>query len=435
MLPLRMREWQRIFVNDSALANFSLADDPHARALAEKLTNENILEILELRRGLSIRSTSYVGRIQLGDLQITIQPKIKLNVMVTLLQYAYHLRDLQSPTETDLESGAFQDILIHQLITEAAELMARGLQRHYRRVDESLAIPKGRLDLQAIVRRGGIIEASIPTIHYPRLEDTLINQVLLGGLELAVGLTTDLLLRSRLRRLAVQLEMNITRIPSLDLAIMKRLRGFMSRQTTHYEPSIALIELLLFSKGITLEATSTRTLIPGFLFDMNRFFERLLSRFLNEHLPDYIVHDQYPLRDMMAYAPDHNPRGRQAPIPRPDFVITQGGQVKRMLDAKYRDLWETTLPSGMLYQLAIYALSQGWNGQSVILYPALDDLPIPQVINIRDVLSSSHKAQIILTPVNLTQLSQLLRGNSTVARRQRVEFAEHLVFGTRASSA
>jgi 5-methylcytosine-specific restriction enzyme subunit McrC len=47
-----------------------------------------MLEILELREGLSIRASSYVGRITLGDVQLTIRPKIRGLPFLQLLRYA-----------------------------------------------------------------------------------------------------------------------------------------------------------------------------------------------------------------------------------------------------------------------------------------------------------------------------------------------------------
>ena len=431
MLHLQIREWEQItYAENAALAGLSFGGDVESRGLAERLGAAGILEVVELRQGLSIRSTSYVGRIQLGDLQITIKPKIKHNVLLTLFRYAYRLGDLHRTTssELDTDSGTFQDILIEQLITEVTKLISRGLHRQYQRVEGSLAVSNGRIDMQKIARRGGMNSGDVPVTHHPRLEDNSINQVLLAGINLATSLTTDIALQSRLRRLVTRLSAGISPA-TLDFGSLTGIRHRLNRLTAHYEPGITLIELLMLSTGITLEAASRQAALPGFLFDMNSFFERLLYRFLKENLPNYTVHDQYRLTGMMAYNPEHNPQRRRSPTPRPDFVISDGERRIGILDAKYRDLWEQSLPRDMLYQLAIYALSQGWNGRSTILYPCVNSNSVPQVIEINEAFAKANKAHIILTPVNLNRLSELLQDENTSAHKKRAAYAESLVLG------
>src|SRR5690606_39137201 len=201
----------------------------------------------------------------------------------------------------------------------------------------------------------------------------------------------------------------------------------MNRLTAHYESCITLIELPMHAVGITLEAANQQAALPGFLFDMNRFFERLLFRFLDENLPELTVHDQYRLKGMMAYSPEHNPKRRRSPTPRPDFVVTDGNKIVGILDAKYRDLWEQSLPQEMLYQLAMYALSQGGDGRSAILYPSVNSASIPQVIEINKAFANASKARIVLTPVNLNYLTDLLQDTSISARKRRTAYAISLV--------
>ena len=58
-----------------------------------------------------------------------------------------------------------------------------------------------------------------------------------------------------------------------------------------------------------------------------------------------------------------------------------GNKIAAILDAKYRDLWERSLPRDMLYQLGMYALSRsGPDRQAVILYPTLEAGAIDQTI-------------------------------------------------------
>jgi len=395
------------------------------------LSAAGILEITELREGLSIASTSYVGRITLGDLQITIHPKIRGAPLVNLLRYAYGLRDLHIDTLATYESEerAFQDILINQLIAEANELVARGLHRRYVRTDQALASLQGRIDLQQIANQGGIVQATIPCTYYPRLEDCLINQVLLQGLQLAASITNDSSLRVQLYRLVSFLQESISPI-RLDNHALKRLHREMDRLTVAYRPAITIIEMLLESEGISLVENQQRIQLPGFLFDMNLFFQALLSRFLNEHLVGYEMRDQYQIKGMMQYDSAYNPKKRQAPTPRPDYVVMQQAKVVSILDAKYRDLWENALPPHMLYQLAIYALSQPERVDATILYPTVQSEAKEARIILRDPIYGTGRAQVVLRPVNLLHLEQLVTSPKTMKNeRERADFARRLAFG------
>jgi 5-methylcytosine-specific restriction enzyme subunit McrC len=119
----------------------------------------------------------------------------------------------------------------------------------------------------------------------------------------------------------------------------------MYRLTAAYRPAITIIEMLLAREGISLGESRQKIQLPGFLFNMNLFFQALLSHFLKEHLTGFEVRDQYNVKGMMQNEPAFNPRRRRASEPRPDYVLLQEGQVVSILDAKYRDLWERDLPS------------------------------------------------------------------------------------------
>jgi 5-methylcytosine-specific restriction enzyme subunit McrC len=190
-----------------------------------------------------------------------------------------------------------------------------------------------------------------------------------------------------------------------------------------------LLDLLLRAQGVVLEDPSRRLDLPGFLFDMNLFFQALLSRFLHESLPDHAVRDEHRLRDMIAFVPGHNPKRQQAPTPRPDFVIMKGTKIVAILDAKYRDLWAKSLPRDMLYQLAMYAMS--WHGAyATILYPAMDDEPREARIGIHEPIHGHVRALINLRPVNLLHLEDLIKGGTGVKQmRARQEYARYLAFG------
>lgn len=428
-----LSEWETVApVRGSVLAGLGFEGDQAVRTLAENLTSLNQLEVFELARGLELRATSFVGRVTLGSIEVTVHPKISGTPLLKLFRYAYGLRDLQlyGGASYSTTHGSFQDLLIQQLAEEVQELVTRGLHRDYLPSSENLASPRGRIDFACFVRNTLSGANSLPCIHHPRSEDTLLNQVLLAGVLLGSRLTTDLNLRTRMRRLSKILGSTVSLV-ELDAITLREAWRSLDRRKQACESALKLVGLLLESAGVSLSGESARLHLQGFLFDMNRFFQSLLSRFLREHLPGFEVQDEHQLKGMFAYDPLQNPQGRKAPTPRPDFVITQGASIVAVVDAKYRDLWDKALPPAMLYQLAIYALGHNQaERMAAIIYPSLNAQASEQSITIQEAVKGVVRASVELRPVNLLLLNNLLQeGSGPEMRRRRIRFAHQLAFG------
>jgi len=188
--------------------------------------------------------------------------------------------------------------------------------------------------------------------------------------------------------------------------------------------------MLLDAKSIHLESTDQRIELPGFLFDMNLFFQALLGRFIRENLSNCVVTEQYRLKNVMGYDPSHNPQTRQAPTPRPDYAVSKNGTGVCILDAKYRDLWANPPTANMLYQLAVYALTRGRDATATMLYPALHDRQ-EQRIWVRNPMDGCARGQVNLRAVNLTRIEQYVtEPNTAQARRNRTRYAQLLAFGS-----
>ena len=432
-ISLDLREWQSAsFKTHKELVNVILPEDSTTQTLIDALSQSGKLIITQMRKGVVIKAAAHVGRIDVGGLHITIRPKLEMFPLLRLVQYTYGLRklDLFSSIAFDAESLSFQDLFIYQLLAEAKELLMRGLYRSYDRREEMLASPRGRIAIQKIANQGGIFQASLPCIHYPRLVDCLINQVLLAGLRLGAQLANDKLLKIDVQRLAAQLAPDISSI-KLETHTLKRLHREMDRMTQVYTPAVTIIELLLASRGMSFEDDQQHIRLPGFLFDMNLFFQALLSRFLQEHLPEYDVQDQYWLRGTMSYIADYNPNCSSNPELRPDYVIKQGNRIVAILDAKYRDLWAKPLPSpDMLYQLVMYALSYDSCDRATILYPTTAPDAKEARIEVRFPNSWKKSVYVVLRPVHLLRLEKMLAERRTVhTEKMRLNFATQLAFG------
>ena len=427
-LDIVLEEWESTtFESHPQLLGVNFEDDPISRYTSVQLTQTGQLEILELSKGLQIRSTSFVGTIRLGQLQIKILPKLRGSPLLGLLRYAYGLRDIQlfAKQDFDIQAFTFQDILIYQLTLEVEELIMRGLLRHYRRIEENLESPSGSFNFQKLAAQGGINGPVLPCSHHRRLENFLHNQVILSGLLLASRLTRDLFLRTRTRRLAALFEENV-QIIRLDFSTLLRVERESNRLTEAYYPAIKIIEMLYQEEGIESNGEEVQVHLKGFLFDMNRFFQALISRFLQENLPGYVIKDEYRLKGLLTYMPGFTLPQKREPIPRPDFAVIEHGQVISLLDAKYRDLWRTGLPREMLYQLVIYSLSQRVNKVATIIYPTTDNSAKEARINLNDPISGNTNGVVIMRAVNLIELEEKIRNRE---KKKLQSIAHKLVFG------
>jgi 5-methylcytosine-specific restriction enzyme subunit McrC len=404
--------------------------DPAESRLAEALTKSGRMQVLELAHGLEIHTTSYVGRISLGKFTVTIHPKISGVPLLSLFRYAYGLRNLDLYGDVDFawSDWSFQDLLVHQLIAEVSELLERGIHREYERRSADLASPRGRIDFARYVHIYRSAKATLPCVHHPRIEDTRLNRVLLAGLNLGVRLAIDQELRGRAQRVAKILSSTVSDVPLTSFLMADAWRK-LDRRTAAYEHAFRLIELLVDGQGIALSDQANPIRLNGFLFDMNRFFQALISRFLCEHLDGVEVRDEFRIKGMFRYEPGYNPRDHRRPVLRPDFALLRNAEMVTVLDAKYRDLWEQPLPPEILYQLALYALAHTSKDRwAAIIYPSLDPKAREQRIAVHDPVRGMRQACVALRPLNLLELDRLLRsGHSAYSRR--IALAEALAFG------
>jgi 5-methylcytosine-specific restriction enzyme subunit McrC len=256
--------------------------------------------------------------------------------------------------------------------------------------------------------------------------------VLLAGLRLAARVSTDNQLTVRILRLSQMLDDTVPTTKLTTVELDKAIRTI-DRRTTAYSSALTLIGILFNGMGVSIAEPSGAVPLPGFLFDMNLFFQSLISRFLHHELSEFSIQDEHHLKGIFEYDPANNPQRRRAVVPRPDFAVLAHGKVIEFLDAKYRDLWETSLPRDMLYQLAIYALSKNTGKpRATILYPTLVAEAVEQVVLLKEPIFGDKRAEIALRPVNLLELEKLVRPRQgALVARQRQSFARRLVFGSK----
>jgi len=397
---------------------------PEVESLIAAVAEAGALEIELLRSGFRVTSKAWVGRVRVGGLTLVIHPKIANAPMLELLRYAFGLRSVRLFGQAEHETAAlgFEDLLLTELLAECSELVARGLNRRYVLRDEILESPRGRVDFQELSRCPQT-NAALPCQHHLRLVDTPLNRALLAGLAVARVLASDSTLRARLHRLENLFEgVSPRRLigPVLDVAMRD-----LDRTTVAYGPALHIIELLLRGMGVVL-TNGRRVPLRGFLFDMNRFFQALLARFLRENLSDGAVFEERPLHETLRWDAGRNPHRWKDPLPRPDFAVRVEHGALELLDAKYQDLGARPPSRDVTYQLATYAMSKDGRGRSTVLFPGTRSVA-DQALLVCAPLDGRREAELVFRAVDLVTMHELLgRGGS---RRARADYARELVFG------
>lgn len=427
-------EWDSAGPEDTpTLRDLVLGDDAAVAKVSEPLRSR--VDVRQERSGVRISTTSFVGRVEIGPLRISIRPKLAPSPLARLLRYAYGIDDLalQSVLPAPLVHGGLHDLLIAILLHEVEQILRLGLTRRYIRTAADLPLPRGRIDIPVIASRGGVREPRLPSIFHDRDLDWELNRIVRAGLGLAAWMATPGPLARHAARLEAAFAASVGNM-RLMLGDVERAEAALNRLTAAYLPSLTLIRLLCGADGLSLEPADHTVPVAGFLFDMNRFFQRLLSRFLRENLTDGRVEDERIIRDMLVYDTAANPRQRRNPRLRPDYAIFAGERLSIFADAKYRDVWAYGVPPDWLYQLQAYAWAAP-DAVSLMLYASTSpDAREERVIVRHPLLEDRPTSSIVLRPVSLENLAGVVAsgGHSRIEARRRL--ATFLVWGASAST-
>jgi 5-methylcytosine-specific restriction enzyme subunit McrC len=291
------------------------------------------------RDTVDVKASEWVGTVVLPDLHLVIRPKIGLDNLFVLLDIG--LPDTAWRTE-DFNYAGTADLLVavaamfSRLVRRA---LAWGLLRSYRREQDRLVAPRGRLDVPAQLRMAGMVNPVACRFfeHTPDVDENRALKAALRRIAMLAGVPGPV--RAELRR-------DLARLDSVaDMACTPHDidRITITRLNHHYEPALRLARLILTNASVAdrpgpLAASS-------FLLDMNALFERFVTDRVRRHLKGRLeVLDQQPSRLDIA---------RRVPI-RPDLLFRRDGSVVYVADLKYK---VTTSGLGLnadYYQLLAY---------------------------------------------------------------------------------
>ncbi len=304
------------------------------------------------RRDLwNLGATSYAGAIRVGDLTVLIRPKIPLENLFYML----------SAGQTNIDFGTSltgfdQDELLPALAAFYQRLLAdtlkRGVLKSYKEQNETLVAMRGRIDMPAMLRSGGM-PAPIACRFDELSIDIPENRILFTAAR-ALSTYPDVApaVRRDLRRTVGVLD----GVEAVDPRALPPIT--LTRLNRHYEPTLRLAEVILRSGGVrdragTLEAST-------FLIDMNRLFERFVTIQLRR-----LLVGKLEVRDQEL---THLDIGRKIRM-YPDLVFYRRGEPVLVADIKYKLTDDGLGRNGDYYQLLAYCTALGLK-RGVLVYSA-----------------------------------------------------------------
>lgn len=317
---------------------------------------------MDLRGRTQLTSTSYVGVVRAGEVELRVTPKLKIHRLLWLIGYASDPKGWRDEQQVDLQE--IDDLVAAMAVSFVAAstgALAQGLLRGYQIIEEASATLRGRLRESDQVRRRRSVALPLEVRYDDYTVDIPENQLLLSA---ALRLRHLSLLppntRAALHRLIALMGEVTPLIPGQQLPTTR-----FDQLNRHYRPAILLARLILAGKS--LEQPPGATTAAGFLFDLNLVFEQWLSAALREALLPYGGY-------LRGQWPGHLDVGKSISL-RPDMVWERGGKPAGVVDAKYKSLHpEGVGPNPDLYQMLAYCTVLGLRAGHLV-YAAGEQTP------------------------------------------------------------
>ncbi len=339
---------------------------------AARLHRADVDYLLAHHRGhVELTPTGSAGRYRLtalGVAGVIAAPHARLAIRPKLPAVnLWHLLDPQHPPPAEfaanapVDAGRLLDLLAGHFATLAAQRVAAGLHRDYAERADAGAFLRGRLDAaeqarDAPARRDRLhsrydeFTADAPCNRLPRA----VAEALLARPDLAAGVRAAV--RAALGGFAGAAAAPLT--PELCAAAAPD-----DRRAAGYGPLLDLCRVL--AAGLAPGTAVGPVSGPTFLLDLEAVWERYVTAGVVAALAGrrggaVRVQPLLPACPRAAGRPDLHVR--------PDVLIDAAGRPRLVLDAKWKRLGRTALPTDDVYQVLAYAAALG-APRAVLVYP------------------------------------------------------------------
>ena len=372
-----LNEWEPAAI----LPGVTLSD--RDRLLAAALGNgEGRLIVDELRAGVRVRPTSWIGVVRFEGFEVRVVPKLvggNLGV-IEMIDYASGLGALARFGAVRrlcvAPAGRLVDLLGLLLAESCERLIRDGLLQDYVAHEETLPIVRGRLlPAEQVQRHFGRVDRL--ECRFDELEtDILENRLLAVGLAIARRVCRDSDVRRRLARAHSVFSDACTTV-GLEAASAVGEVSY-HRRNNHYRIAHAYARYFIERLGVADLFAPGGGRSFAFLLDMNVLFEQFVTRFLEDSFAGSTVRVLAQRRDRSLILNEVTWRPYAAVIPDVLLERLEDGRRRRVpVDAKYKLYDERKLDPADVYQVFFYAYAYRRqpeldpdHASAFILYPA-----------------------------------------------------------------
>ena len=371
MTVLRLREYRSI--------EWSMTTDT-AQAIADAAGSTlEVTQTFEAGRW-QIKAGSHVGAVVAGDLRILVTPKVKAANLFHMLEAGGEPVPVQSEIFDYERTGDLLPAFATFFASVLDRAVARGLPRQYREIDERLIALRGRIDVKAQLKMGGL-PIPVACRFDEHTADTPVNRIAKAALLVLLRLPgVSVATRQTLARPVIRFDEVSTATPG-DLAAETPF----TRLDEHFRSVDRLARLVLAGSSITnsagLEGAST------FMVNMNTVFESFLEASLRRALQGRLT-----VTGQRTRALDED--GKVGI--KPDLTFLRGRRVVYVGDAKYKLIDSGLGLSSDYYQLLAYTTALDLP-EGVLVYCQDAEAPVPpKVVTVRHAGKRLHSWALTL---------------------------------------
>ncbi len=309
---------------------------------------------------------STVGALELGDLAVSIRPKLEVSRVLFLASYAMGAFRLQDEPYAFEDKATLVEALAPALVAAARRAFGRGLLHGYRTEEEALHTVRGRIIVAEQIRRRFDIPLPVE-VRYDDFTDDILPNRLVKAAAAVLGAMhiDDAGAREGLRWMDATLG-NVSLLRFSQRAVPP---VTFNRLNEHYRDVVELSRLILRYRAIELERGGIRA--NGFLMDMNEVFQGFVTRALRESLK---VSDSTLRSDKNLPGTVWLDQGQHIRL-RPDLSWWDGSTCTFVGDAKYKRIHDERVPNADLYQMLAYATALDLPG-GLLAYAEGEEQPV-----------------------------------------------------------